>query len=136
VISYSYSYSALITFSLAFDPIRSRYWYNSAYFKNLNDVCCFSLWAALVFLPYVPLKFNVCIFFYIAPALTPVWLVKWVFSACGADSAKKYDHCKFSSPSSPSSLLLHQGGGVGGNEGIGGGGRGGIGRVLFLAYFT
>jgi hypothetical protein len=26
-----------------------------------------------------------CVFFTSAPALTPVWLVKWAFAACGAD---------------------------------------------------
>ncbi len=90
------------------------------------------------FLPYVPLKFKCVYFFHTAPTLSPVWLVKWVFSACGADSAKKYDRCKFSSPSSPLSLLPHWG--VRGGEWrdlegvLGGGGR--MSPISYILHIT
>jgi hypothetical protein len=101
------SCSFVIIYGLIFD-FHIHIWPFS-YQKSLKFGLCVSFFSLRCsgFLLYVPLKFNVCTFFPIVPALTSVWLVQWVFSVCGDDSAGKYDCCKYSSNSSPLSLLPH-----------------------------
>jgi hypothetical protein len=70
----------------------------------------------------------------ICPALTPIWLEKWVFSACGAESAacNMIEYKQLSLPPS-----LPRGGVRGGTAGIwGGGGDWGGDRTSPLSILT
>jgi hypothetical protein len=99
-------------------------------FNQKSKFCVILLYALLSFLPVLLLKIKVCLFFLLHPALTPIWLEKWVFSVCGAESVvcnmKMYK--QLSLPPVPP-----QGGSRGG---LGGPRPGGVGRVLFLNPYT
>ncbi len=55
--------------------------------ENLASLkcCVVFLYQLLSILPDYPFKLYVL--YFISPALTPIWLEKWVLSACGAESA-------------------------------------------------